>query len=575
MKVTQNLKLPQYTEDDVFDLTVINEAYNKIDTAYKEIDTTYKEIANLREEIPKVNANAEIIDARVGQATLGDKIRNIDSQLDNKIEEIQVNNKNNFLEINNKITDVSSQLDTITQQRLTTITPQMFGCVGDGVTDDTVNFQNCINYAIQNKSLITSDRNKTYKLSKELMINGVVNIDLQDSTLLATHSGSVITVNHKGVNTYNGQLKNIIIDCNYVAEKGINIVYSQRRYFQNISIKNVKQYGIYIGVLSGNVNKFSYCYIITDPTIASRCTGIYCDTFDQAFSHIDMVNMYICIDQGAGNAFYNEVHGYITHPNIMFEGSCFYKGRSWESVMLTNCYPDTQQYFYYISEVAKLNIVNNFAYNNVDILTEDFMQGRKGYVFYFANGNANYSRRVSVSDSSFSGLTHNGVSYYEFSNLKNNSLIKINSTTTFQDLIKHECCSRNALVNIKVPTSNVLKNVIKLGQETYMLQFEFKYNPSIQGALTPSLGYAIGDLPSSYMHLSDSDDFFNFPVDYGYYVDGVYKSKGYLMGQIKNNPLIRIFSNTDMYDEKKHICDGTNNFDYTIKINVLLPFYNY
>ena len=84
MKVTQNLKLPQYTEDDVFDLTVINEAHNKIDTAYKEIDTTYKEIANLREEIPKVNANAEIIDARGGQTTLGDKIRNIDSQLDTK-----------------------------------------------------------------------------------------------------------------------------------------------------------------------------------------------------------------------------------------------------------------------------------------------------------------------------------------------------------------------------------------------------------------------------------------------------------------------------------------------------------
>lgn len=90
MKVTQNLKLPQYMEDDVFDLTVINEAHNKIDTAYKEIDTAYKEIANLREEIPKVNANAEIIDARGGQTTLGDKIRNIDSQLDNKANKVDL-----------------------------------------------------------------------------------------------------------------------------------------------------------------------------------------------------------------------------------------------------------------------------------------------------------------------------------------------------------------------------------------------------------------------------------------------------------------------------------------------------
>lgn len=37
MNVTNNLKLPQYTEEDTFDLTVINEAHNKIDKAYKEM----------------------------------------------------------------------------------------------------------------------------------------------------------------------------------------------------------------------------------------------------------------------------------------------------------------------------------------------------------------------------------------------------------------------------------------------------------------------------------------------------------------------------------------------------------
>lgn len=47
MNTTENLNLPQYTEDDVFDLTVINEAHNKIDTAYKEM-------ADFREEIKKI-----------------------------------------------------------------------------------------------------------------------------------------------------------------------------------------------------------------------------------------------------------------------------------------------------------------------------------------------------------------------------------------------------------------------------------------------------------------------------------------------------------------------------------------
>ena len=77
MNVTNNLKLPQYTEEDIFDLQDINKAYSNIDNAYKEV-------IDFREEIPKVNTNAEIIDARVGQATLGDKIRNIDTQLDTK-----------------------------------------------------------------------------------------------------------------------------------------------------------------------------------------------------------------------------------------------------------------------------------------------------------------------------------------------------------------------------------------------------------------------------------------------------------------------------------------------------------
>ena len=75
MNVTNNLKLPQYTEEDIFDLQDINKAYSNIDNAYKEV-------IDFKNEIPKVNANAEIIDARVGQTTLGDKIRNIDTQLD-------------------------------------------------------------------------------------------------------------------------------------------------------------------------------------------------------------------------------------------------------------------------------------------------------------------------------------------------------------------------------------------------------------------------------------------------------------------------------------------------------------
>ena len=76
MDLTRNLRLPQYSEEDIFDLQDINKAYNDIDSAYEEI-------INFKEEIPKVNANAEIIEARDGEETLGAKIRKFNEQLDN------------------------------------------------------------------------------------------------------------------------------------------------------------------------------------------------------------------------------------------------------------------------------------------------------------------------------------------------------------------------------------------------------------------------------------------------------------------------------------------------------------
>lgn len=75
MNVTNNLKLPQYTEEDIFDLQDINKAYDSIDKAYKEV-------IDFKNEIPKTNATAEVIDARGGKETLGGRLNEFDEQLD-------------------------------------------------------------------------------------------------------------------------------------------------------------------------------------------------------------------------------------------------------------------------------------------------------------------------------------------------------------------------------------------------------------------------------------------------------------------------------------------------------------
>ena len=75
MNVTNNLKLPQYTEEDIFDLQDINKAYSNIDRAYKEV-------IDFKNEILKTNATAEVIDARSDKETLSDRLNEFDERLD-------------------------------------------------------------------------------------------------------------------------------------------------------------------------------------------------------------------------------------------------------------------------------------------------------------------------------------------------------------------------------------------------------------------------------------------------------------------------------------------------------------
>ena len=72
--------------------------------------------------------------------------------------------------VKDSITEHTTQLDNITNKRLTTITPQMFGCVGDGITDDTKGLQDAINYCIANDSMLSSDGSKKYLVSSTINI---------------------------------------------------------------------------------------------------------------------------------------------------------------------------------------------------------------------------------------------------------------------------------------------------------------------------------------------------------------------------------------------------------------------
>lgn len=115
MQRTEHLNLPIYNTPDVdiFDLQDWNEANEVLDGAYKDI-------VNFREELPKVNANAEIVEARKGKLKLADKITEMD----------------NFIELN------SSQLEQIATETIPLVNSNI---------DNNTTFINNINKKI-NKS---------------------------------------------------------------------------------------------------------------------------------------------------------------------------------------------------------------------------------------------------------------------------------------------------------------------------------------------------------------------------------------------------------------------------------------
>lgn len=85
MRKTTLLGLPIYDNpsQDKFKL-------NDWNVANEKIDKTYGEVLEFREKIPTVNANAELIEARQGEATLGKKIISIDTQLEQSQNELNV-----------------------------------------------------------------------------------------------------------------------------------------------------------------------------------------------------------------------------------------------------------------------------------------------------------------------------------------------------------------------------------------------------------------------------------------------------------------------------------------------------
>jgi hypothetical protein len=91
------------------------------------------------------------------------------------------------------------------------VTPEMFGAVGDGTTDDTNSIKNAINSGYP----IVGFKNKVYGVSDSLVFNDVC--DLKDIAIIALSNIDYV-IKYQKRNTV---IENVTIDCNNLAQYGI------------------------------------------------------------------------------------------------------------------------------------------------------------------------------------------------------------------------------------------------------------------------------------------------------------------------------------------------------------------
>ena len=125
----------------------MNNIYNAIQNLYNMDKTTWQEVlAELYNLVSNIENKFDLFELKFGSLLGEQVIKELKKMYDNGTLASLINDKL-LKDVNEKVTEVSGQLDDITFYK----SPQMFGAKGDGITDDTKAIQDCMNYCYDNK----------------------------------------------------------------------------------------------------------------------------------------------------------------------------------------------------------------------------------------------------------------------------------------------------------------------------------------------------------------------------------------------------------------------------------------
>lgn len=291
------------------------------------------------------------------------------------------------------------------------VTPEMFGAVGDGVTNDTTALQACIDYAALNGVSVKSVKGKKYKVT-QITIDKPVDIDLGWATIVSGSASSTVIVNRStntafGNTRVNGTLRRVVFDGNLVSNGILYISNDIRGVYEDLIIQNMGEKvsstgrtdedkgteNLSRGIVyaaqpgKGGGNYFRNIYGQMQPNYGSYDT-LLIDVLgsDSTFQNIDYQHIKYGI-RITGGAFVDNFHGYITASSIYPGSYCMRVGKN-GFVIASQYYPDTQQYATIVNNDGLPVIINggvSYFAPGSEIATSGAVSEYPPYLFYGAN----------------------------------------------------------------------------------------------------------------------------------------------------------------------------------------------
>lgn len=245
------------------------------------------------------------------------------------------------------------------------ITPEMYGAVGDGLTDDTTAFQNAVNACQDINGLLKLKPGKNYKLTDTIESTKRWCLDGSGATVTSTASWA-FHIDSDGL--WPGEftvLQNLYLICT----NGVKIE-SIRTLLLNSRIQNT---GTAIQALPGSYETIvDNCYLVS--FTGQTSIGLDVQSSDLFFNNITGYGQKIFIKNNSSSTFVN-IHGWPIDGDYT-DSIFFYETSAGFDATLLNCHSDTYQY------AIRSTQAMNHLYSNIKNFTCNWAGKPEGWLFY-------------------------------------------------------------------------------------------------------------------------------------------------------------------------------------------------